>query len=64
MIDLYIKIGDMLPFVPHAPFHLRAYQHWQGYNTAKAKKEISLKTRFLEETVRDSISWFARQRLI
>ena len=61
MIDLYIKTGDLLPFVPHAPFHLRAYQHWQGYNITKAQKELGLKSRFLEEIVRDSLSWFSKQ---
>ena len=64
IIDLYIKIGDALPFVPHAPFHLRAYQLWQGYNTGKAQKELSLKSRFLEETVRDSIRWFSNHSFL
>lgn len=61
VIDTYIKAGDRLPFVPFAPDHLRAYKHLQGYNTEKAQKELSLNTRFLEETVRDSYKWFRNQ---
>jgi len=64
MIDLYIKAGDALPFIPYAPFQLRAYQHWQGYNTDKARNELGLTSRFLEETARDSIKWFADQGIL
>jgi len=36
LIDAYIKAGDILPFVPFVHDHIRAYKHWQGYNTEKA----------------------------
>ncbi|MFL7812828.1 MAG: NAD-dependent epimerase/dehydratase family protein [Anaerolineales bacterium] len=61
LIDFYIKVSDSLPFLPFPPDHLRAYRTWQGYNTDKARQELSLQSRFLEETARDSIKWFADQ---
>jgi hypothetical protein len=64
LIDLYIKAGDSLPFIPQAHDHIRAYEHWQGYNTSKAQKELALKVRFLEETIRDSIKWFTNQGIL
>jgi len=64
LIDLYIKASDALPFIPRAHDHIRAYEHWQGYNTSKSQKELALKVRFLEETVRDSIKWFVNQGIL
>ena len=64
LVDFYIKAGDFIPFIPRAHDHVRAYQHWQGFNTNKAKKELNLKVRFLEETVRDSLKWFNNQGIL
>ncbi len=64
LMDAYIKAGDKLPFVPFASDHVRAYKHWQGYNIEKAEKELGLKSRFLEETVRDSLSWFKNHGIL
>ena len=64
LIDLYIKAGDFIPFIPRAHDNLRAYKHWQGYNTNKAKEEFNLNVRFLEETARDSIKWFVNQGIL
>lgn len=61
LIDLYIKIADALPVIPFPPDHLRAYQTWQGFNTEKARQELDLRSRMLEETARDSIKWFSEQ---
>ncbi|MFN2281941.1 MAG: NAD-dependent epimerase/dehydratase family protein [Anaerolineales bacterium] len=58
VVDLYIGISDALPFIPFPHDHVRAYRTWQGYDTSKARKELDLKSRPLEETARDSISWF------
>jgi dihydroflavonol-4-reductase len=60
ILDFYIRLADFLPFIPHAPYHLTAYQTWQGYNTDKAERELNLQSRFLEETVRDSLRWFSQ----
>ncbi|MCJ7717001.1 MAG: NAD-dependent epimerase/dehydratase family protein [Anaerolineales bacterium] len=64
ILDLYIKLAGALPFIPHAPYHLTAYQHWQGYNTDKAKRELNLQGRFLEETARDSLRWFSQHGML
>ncbi len=64
LIDLYIKAGDTLPFLARAHDHVRAYQHWQGFNSDKARKELGLTSRFLEETVRDSLKWFSDRGVI
>ncbi len=61
IIDLYINLADALPFIPYPPDHLRAYKTWQGYNTEKARQELALHSRPLEETARDSIQWFKEQ---
>lgn len=60
-VDLYIKTADALPFIPYPHDHVRGYQTWQGYNTAKARGELNLRARPLEETARDSIQWFREQ---
>ena len=59
IIDLYIKTATALPLVPYPHDHVKAYQTWQGYNTEKARQELDLKTRMLEETARDAIKWFS-----
>ena len=64
IIDLYIKIAETLPFIPYPLDHLRAYRAWQGYNTGKARQELELRTRPLEETARDSIDWFKQQGIL
>lgn len=61
VIDLYINVADALPFIPFPPDHLRAYQTWQGFNTEKARQELDLRSRMLEETARDSIKWFSER---
>lgn len=63
ILDFYIRLADFLPFIPHAPYHLTAYQTWQGYNTDKAERELNLQSRFLEETVRDSLRWFSQHKI-
>lgn len=58
IMDAYINAGDKLSFIPFVHDHIKAYKHWQGYNCEKAQRELNLKSRFLEETVRDSLKWF------
>lgn len=64
VLDFYIRLADLLPFIPYPPFHLRAYRQWQGYNIDKAKRELGLQSRFLEETVRDSLRWFSQRGIL
>ncbi len=61
VLDLYITIADALPVIPYPHDHVRGYQTWQGYNTEKARQELNLESRTLEETARDSIKWFTEQ---
>ena len=63
-VDLYIQISDFLPFIPYPQNHLRAFEHWQAYNVDKAVRELNLGSRFLEETVRDSLGWFKNQGIL
>jgi dihydroflavonol-4-reductase len=64
VLDYYIRLADTLPFIPHSPFHLRAYKQWQGYNIDKAERELNMQSRFLEETVRDSLRWFSQHKIL
>ncbi|RME06275.1 MAG: NAD-dependent epimerase/dehydratase family protein [Anaerolineae bacterium] len=57
-IKALIALGDTLPFLPLPANHLRALPLWQGYNTAKAQRELGLSPRPFEETVRDALAWF------
>ena len=64
IIDLYIKIAETVPFIPYPLDHLRAYRAWQGYETEKARQELELQTRPLEETARDSLQWFKERGVL
>jgi dihydroflavonol-4-reductase len=64
IIDQYIKLSDRLPFLPYPQNHLRAYRDWQPYNISKAVNELGLQSRFLEETIRDSLRWFTNQGVL
>jgi dihydroflavonol-4-reductase len=61
MLKLYINAADRIPLIPPAPFHIRAFKLWQGYNTEKAIQELGLATRPLPTTINDSLSWFKDQ---
>lgn len=58
IIRMVVELGQTLPFLPDLPDHLRAFDHWGGYNTHKAKEELNLSPRLFEETVRDSLKWY------
>jgi dihydroflavonol-4-reductase len=64
MIDAYLKLADALPFIPYPHSHIRAYEYWQGFDTSKARQELQLQTRLLEETVRDSLKWFSNRGIL
>ncbi len=42
--------------------HLKALAHWQGYDTAKARRALGLSARPLDETLRDTIAWLRKGR--
>lgn len=64
LIDLYLAASRELPFIPPAPYHLQAYRHWQGFQVEKAREELGLRNRTLQETVRDSLSYFRDQGVL
>jgi dihydroflavonol-4-reductase len=62
-IENLVKIIDVVPFLS-AGNHMRAIPYWQGFDTNKAARELGFKTRPLEETVSDAISWFEKEGMI
>ncbi len=63
-IDVLVRIGDALPFLPLPSNHLRGVRGWQGYNTEKARRELGLRARPFEDTVRDALTWFRENRML
>jgi len=58
LIDGVIAIDDALPFASLTGNHLRAFHHWQGYDTTKARNALSIEPRPFDQTVRDALLWF------
>lgn len=58
LINALAWLGDRLPFLPLPTNHLHGVRHWQGYNTAVAERQLGLKARPFEDTVRDALDWF------
>ena len=63
-IDALVRLDDILPFVNLSGNHLRTIRLWPAYDISKARRELSLSPRPLEETVRDSLDWFRSQGLL
>ncbi len=57
-VKFLVWLGDIFPFLPLPANHMRALEHWQGYNTSKAEQALNLTARPFAETVRDAIVWF------
>ena len=55
-IDLAVWLGDLFPPLDFAGNHLRAIRRWQGYDCSKAARELGLRPRPLEETLRDALA--------
>ncbi len=64
LVDGLVRLDDTLPFVNLTGNHLRAIRHWQGYDTTKARQELCLTPRPIEETLTDAILWFQDQGLL
>ncbi|TAK14081.1 MAG: NAD-dependent epimerase/dehydratase family protein [Anaerolineae bacterium] len=57
LIDLFVFIGRLLPFL-HLPVnHIAKLRRWQGYNTERAERELGLTARRLEQTITDALAW-------
>ena len=61
-MDALVKLGEAigrLPLIPPLPLeHAKTIAQWQSLNTEKAQKELGLRPRPLEATIRDSLAWF------
>jgi nucleoside-diphosphate-sugar epimerase len=55
-----VGLGDILPFLPFPANHLRAVEHWQGYNCEKARQELGLSPRPFRETLWDALEWLRK----
>ncbi len=53
-----IRTIDALPRT-NLPDHIRMFAFWAPVNAAKAQREFGYMTRPFEETVRDTLAWFA-----
>ncbi len=63
-LDFIVWLSDCLPFLQIPTNHLRTIREWQGYNTAKAQRELSLHPRPVEETIRDALTWFRENKYL
>ncbi len=64
LIKLYTCTAGRIGIIPPAPFHIKAFERWQGYNTGKAERELDLSTRPLKITIKDSLCWFEDQGIL
>ena len=64
VIDALVRVGELLPFLPLPSNHLRGVRGWQGYNTEKAGRELGLRPRPFDETVRDALAWFRENGMV
>lgn len=55
LIDALAWWSDRLPWLALFGNHLRAVRHWQGYNTAQARRDLGLAPRPLEDTLADML---------
>ncbi len=55
-----IRAVDALPF-SNLPDHIRMFELWSPVNSAKAVRELGHTARPFEETVRDTLAWFANR---
>jgi dihydroflavonol-4-reductase len=53
-----IRAIDVLPFT-NLPDHIRMFPFWAPVNSAKAERELGHTARPFEDTVRDTLAWFA-----
>ena len=53
-----IRAIDALPFT-NLPDHIRMFEFWAPVNAAKATRELGHTARPFEDTVRDTLAWFA-----
>lgn len=55
-----IRVIDALPLT-NLPDHIRMFEFWAPVNSAKAERELGHTARGFDETVRDTLAWFANR---
>jgi dihydroflavonol-4-reductase len=63
IVDALVRLGDALPGV-ELPDHARTLHLLQPLSTQKAERELGLKNRPIERTVRDSLAWFREHKYL
>jgi dihydroflavonol-4-reductase len=56
-----IRAIDALPFT-NLPDHIRMFEFWAPVNSSKAERELGHTARPFENTVRDTLAWFAANK--
>ena len=59
LVDRLVTLLSYIPGLAQASGHLQAIRAWQGYDCRKGRQELGLGARSVEETLRDSLAWFA-----
>jgi dihydroflavonol-4-reductase len=61
-IEAMVRLGEAighLPLIPPLPLdQAKTIRQWQPLDTSKAQRELGLSPRPLEETLKDSLTWF------
>ncbi len=57
VLDAAAFLASFVPGLAGGSGHLRGVRRWQGYDTSKARQELGLTPRPLEETLRDALDW-------
>lgn len=57
LIDLFVFIARLLPFLGLPTNHAAGLRRWQGYNTARAEDDLGLRARPLAETITAALAW-------
>jgi dihydroflavonol-4-reductase len=57
-VDRLVGLLSIIPGLALISGHLQAIRLWQGYDCLKAKQELGLTARAVEDTLQDSLAWF------
>ncbi|MCL5996998.1 MAG: NAD-dependent epimerase/dehydratase family protein [Chloroflexi bacterium] len=63
MVAGLVKVADAIPFV-QLPENFRTFEFWQPVSSQKAQAQLGHTARDVEETVRDTVEWFAQRGVV
>ncbi len=58
LLDMVIKLDNMIPYANLSGNHLQAMLRWRGFDSSKAVKKLGLTTRPFSESIQDALDWF------